>query len=141
MRVVRLGQRGALHGVANTSSRYKKTHAVANVGEVKECDVLIGPFLIYEQRRTYKVINSIHPDDAIKLQAQKKRLIIKSIAFNNALLIRKTTLYKYYLICHRGSTYTLLYYIKRLFWGLCNADLLRYQYPHLTDSQLENISP
>ena len=103
LRVVRLGQRGALHGVANTNSRYKKAHAVANVGEVKERDILIGSLLRYEEHRSYKVINSIQPDDAIKLQAQKKRLIIKSIAFNNALLTRKTTLYKYYLTVQVGS--------------------------------------
>ena len=41
-----------------------------------------------------RVIKGIQPYNAIKLQAQKKRLIIKSIAFNNALLTRKTTLYK-----------------------------------------------
>ena len=93
-----------------------------------------------------RVIKGIQPYNAIKLQAQKKRLIIKSIAFNNALLTRKTTLYKYYLICQRGSTYKLYLYvaqccIKRLYRSFCNAHLLRYQYPHLTDSQLENISP
>lgn len=41
-----------------------------------------------------RVIKGIQSDGALKLQAQKKRLIIKSIAFNNALLTRKTTIYK-----------------------------------------------
>ena len=65
---------------------------------------MVNQMLRYEHLRTYKVINGIQPDNAIKLQAQKKRLIIKSIAFNKALLTRKTNLYKSYTNCIQGSS-------------------------------------
>lgn len=43
---------------------------------------MVNPLLRYEERRTYKAIKGIQSDGALKSQAQKKRLIIKSIAIS-----------------------------------------------------------